>query len=136
MLGVNLPLPIIIGLFLYFYTKEITGSKLIYNWKTLAHFLPAILLILLAIPFYKLTGEEKINTFENQGLGFEWYVLINSTIIALSGLVYAVWSLFLLEKYRAKIHDNFSNNEKKNAKQKSTQNQGSIKKQPMQYIPI
>jgi len=112
-LGVEFCMPVINGILLYFYVLEITGNRLKNNWVVGLHFLPAISLIVLAIPFYSLTGAEKIFVFENEAAGFEWYVLYANTLIPLSGLIYAIWSLILIKKHRIKIQDSFSNTDKK-----------------------
>lgn len=112
-LGVDFPMPIINGGFLYFYVLEITGNKLKYRWLLWLHLLPAVSLIVLAIPFYMLTGPEKIFVFENDAAGFEWYVLYANILIPLSGLIYSIWSLILIKKHRLKIQDSFSNTDKK-----------------------
>ncbi|MCX2765157.1 hypothetical protein OQJ66_20415, partial [Aquimarina muelleri] len=58
-LGVELVLPVIHGLLLYFYVIEITGNSIKKNSITFLHFLPSIILVLLSLPFYQLTGEKK-----------------------------------------------------------------------------
>lgn len=112
-LGIDLALPILIGVFLYFYVMEITGNKLKKKWTTFLHFSPFILVALLAIPFYKLSGLEKICVFENDGVGFEWYTIIQNSIIAISGLTYSIWSLVIINRHQKRIQDRFSNTDKK-----------------------
>lgn len=112
-LGINLPLPVLLGVFLYFYVREITGNRLHNNWITLLHFVPTLLLVLLAIPFYKITSAEKIYVFKNEGAGFEWYSMIQNTVIAISGLTYSIWSLVIIKRYQKTIKDRFSNTDKK-----------------------
>lgn len=110
-LGVDFPLPVINGVILYFYAMEITGNTL--KNVYLLHLIPTISVVLLAIPFYELSGEEKVYVFENDGAGFEWFVVYISILIPLSGLIYSLWSLWLIKKHRLRIQDNFSNTDKK-----------------------
>lgn len=112
-LGVEFGMPIVIGLFLYFYVREVTGNPLNNIPKILLHLLPVILVYLLAIPFYKLTGAEKLFVFKNNGIGYEWYVTMNNIVIAVSGLVYSILSLVLIKNHRLKIQNTFSNTDKK-----------------------
>ncbi len=112
-LGIDLAMPILIGVFLYFYVMEITGNKLRTNLITFLHFLPFIVVTLLAIPFYKLSGPEKIYVFENDGEGFSWYTTIQNSVITISGLAYSIWSLVIIIKYQKRIKDTFSNTDKK-----------------------
>ena len=112
-LGVWFSVPIMIGVFLYFYVSEITGNVINKFWRYAVHFTPAIALIILAYPFYKLTGEEKIFIFKNEGVGFEWYTLTLNITIGVSGLAYSIWSLFIILKHQKSIKDRFSNTDKK-----------------------
>jgi AraC-like DNA-binding protein len=112
-LGVQFSMPILHGVLLYFYVMEITGNKLNSRWIVLLHLVPTLSLILLAIPFYILAGEQKINVFQNDGAGFEWYIMYLSILVPLSGLIYSVWSLVVNNKHQKSIHDRFSNTDKK-----------------------
>lgn len=112
-LGVELSLPIIHAVLLFFYVREITGSPLKKGWEIAAHFLTTILLFILVIPFYKLTGEEKIFIYQHHTTEFEWFKTINLPLLVISGICYSVWSLFIIKKHKKRIQDNFSNTDKK-----------------------
>ncbi len=112
-LGVDFPLPVLNGLFLFFYVSEITGNTPKNQWTNLLHLIPSLSLVILAIPFFSLTGTEKIQVFESDGAGFEWYIIYSNILIPVSGLVYAIWSLLLIRKHQFRIQDNFSNTDKK-----------------------
>lgn len=112
-LGIDFGLPTLIGLFLFFYVREVTGNPLNSLRKLGFYILPTMLIYLLAIPFYTLPGVEKIYIFKNDGIGFEWYVILNNLAIAISGLAYSIWSLILIKNHRLKIQDTFSNTDKK-----------------------
>ncbi|OUR91165.1 hypothetical protein A9Q87_11895 [Flavobacteriales bacterium 34_180_T64] len=113
LLGVEFGMPIIIGVFLYFYVREITGNPLNDSFKILLYLFPTVFMYLFGIPFYILSGTEKINVFETQGLGYEWYTITLNLVIAISGLAYAVWSLVLIKRHQIKIQNTFSNTDKK-----------------------
>lgn len=112
-LGFDFGMPVVIGLFLYFYVREVTGNPLNNTPQIVLHLLPTLLVYLLAIPFYILTGAEKIYIFKNNGIGFEWYTIMISLVIVISGLTYSIWSLILIKKHRIKIQNTFSNTDKK-----------------------
>ncbi|MEH6536781.1 MAG: helix-turn-helix domain-containing protein [Psychroserpens sp.] len=112
-LGVELGLPVLHGVLLYFYVIEITGNTIKKNSIAFLHFLPTIILILLAIPFYQLTGEGKVFVYQNDGEGFEWYTVIEVSVITISGLTYSIWSLVIINRYQKIIKDRFSNTDKK-----------------------
>ena len=113
LLGVEMPMPILHGIFLYFYTLAITGNKLKKKWHVILHFIPFLSLIILAIPFYTLSNVEKIYVFENDGAGFEWYSLYSLILISTSGFFYSIWALILVKKHQSKIQNRFSNTDKK-----------------------
>ncbi|MCK4407102.1 MAG: hypothetical protein KAV44_05460 [Bacteroidales bacterium] len=113
LLGLTLPIPILNGILLFCYVSGITKEKSV-NLKTaLPHLIPFLLLILLAIPFYSLPVEEKVIVFENEGKGFEWFLLLKNFLIVIVGLVYVIWLLALIYKCRSKVQNLFSNTDRK-----------------------
>jgi AraC-like DNA-binding protein len=112
-LGVQFSIPILHGVLLYFYVMEITGNKLKKRWTVFLHLIPTLSLVILAIPFYILSGEQKINVFQDEGAGFEWYIIYLNILIPLSGLIYSVWSLIVINKHQLNIQKRFSNTDKK-----------------------
>jgi AraC-like DNA-binding protein len=112
-LGVQFSMPVLHGVLLYFYVIEITGNQLKKRWTVLLHLIPTVSLIILAIPFYILSGEQKISVFQNEGAGFEWYLIYLNILIPLSGLIYSVWSLIVIKRHQSKIQNRFSNTDKK-----------------------
>lgn len=112
-LGVQFSMPVLHGVLLYFYVMEITGNKLKKRWTIFLHLIPTLSLVVFAIPFYILSGEQKINVFQNEGAEFEWYIIYLSILIPLSGLIYSIWSLFLVKAHQLKIQTRFSNTDKK-----------------------
>lgn len=113
LLGINIPLPLFHGPFLYLYTKAITNQ--LKNWKiNLLHFLPVIISYLLLIDFFQLSDKEKILIFENQGNGFENIINIIIVAIFCSGIIYVFLSIQATRKHKKSVLNQFSNNEKIN----------------------
>ena len=113
LLGINIPLPLFHGPFLFLYTKAITGQ--LKNWKiNLLHFLPALISYLSLIDFFQLSGKEKILLFENGGKGFE--NIMNTIIVAIlcSGIIYVLLSIQATRKHKKSFINQFSSNEKTN----------------------
>ncbi|WP_421919604.1 helix-turn-helix domain-containing protein [Marinifilum sp.] len=113
LLGINLPLPVLHGVLLYFYVLEATGKGNIKVKYKLIHLTPSIFLAILAIPFFILSAEEKIYVFKNDGVGFEWYLLIHQFLMITCGITYCIWALILIKKHQKNLKDNFSNTDKK-----------------------
>ena len=112
-LGLMLPLPLLYGVLLYFYVLEVTGKGRIQAGIRMIHFIPALLMTVLAIPFFMLPAEQKVFVFQNDGVGFEWYLLIHQGIMLICGFAYSIWSLFLINQHQKNIQASFSNTDKK-----------------------
>lgn len=113
LLGMILPLPVLHPVFLYFYTITLTKNRLPGGKTILLHLLPFLVLIGLAVPFYCLSSKEKITVFQSGGKGFEWYSLIQLSLILLSGAFYSVLTLLIIRRYRRTIPDFLSNTDQK-----------------------
>lgn len=115
-LGVSFPFPVLQGLMLFLYVSEITGNNFKNYWYIFLHLIPALSLVVLAIPFYMLSPEEKVWVFENKGKGFEWYMVYINLLIGISGTVYSIWSLIMIGKFRSASLDSLSHKGKKELK--------------------
>lgn len=113
LLGVGLPLPILHGVLLYWYTVALVTGQRLRAGKMLLHLSPFLLLAVLALPFYLLSGSEKVEVFRNRGRGFEWYIIIQDVLIVVSGLTYSVAAIVQIRKHRQRILDRWSNVDKK-----------------------
>ena len=113
LLGLNMPLPLLHGPFLFLYTASLT-NQLRPGKKIWIHFIPAVVCWLYLISFYILPAEQKVYIFQNRGKGYETFQAVNLVAIVISGIVYVVWSLFLLKRHRQTILNQFSYTEKIN----------------------
>lgn len=118
LLGLGFALPLLHGVMLHFYVLALLGQKKLTFQYVLPHFIPFVLLIVLAIPFYSLPGVEKIQIFLHQGAGYEWYMLTQISLIVSSGFMYVFWSFRLIQASQ------------KNLKQKSS----SVKSKHLQWL--
>ena len=113
LLGILLPLPILHGFFLYCYTLETITNRFPGAKVVLLHLLPFFTLVILAIPFYSLPADEKLQVFLNQGKGYEWYSAIQIILFVTVGLTYSGISIHRIKKHRRKMLRVFSNTSKK-----------------------
>lgn len=113
LLGLILPLPVLHAVFLYLYTVSLTESRTPKAKEILLHLIPFLCLVGLAVPFYLLSSAEKITVFQSGGAGFEWYSVIQLSLILLSGAFYSVITLLKIRKYRRTIPDFLSNTDQK-----------------------
>lgn len=113
LLGLELPMPLVQGPFLYLYTSALTNQNQNKKYSFL-HFLPFAIAVLSLIPFFSLSFEEKLKVFQNEGKGYENLILILYSAILVSGIVYALLSLKKLSKHQKNISEAFSSTEKIN----------------------
>ena len=114
LLGIEQPLPLLHGVFLYFYVGSLT-RQLPENRKVLVvHFFPAMVIYVYLITFFILPPDQKIQVYRNHGAGHELFNLLRSYAIAFSGIFYVIWSAVLLRKHRNNIRDQFSDLERIN----------------------
>lgn len=112
LLGIGLPLPLLHGPFLFLYISALTKRTPINKISLALHFVPAVIFYLLLMPYLFSSAQHKISVFENNGEGYEWYMLPLLIAIYLSGVSYVIASLIILRKYKHKIVNEFSNTEK------------------------
>lgn len=112
LLGLLLPWPVVHSALLYLYVYAMTHQKPLKWFQVLPHFIPFLVLVVLAIPFYSQPSTVKLEVFENNGAGYEWYSMIQMGMMVGLGLAYVLWSLFRIHRHRVKVKQWFSNAEK------------------------
>ena len=70
---------------LFLYTSALTNQNR-YKKFNLLHFIPFLAAILVLIPFYNLSFEEKAAVFKNKGKGYETLISILYAAIVFSGI--------------------------------------------------
>ncbi len=114
LLGLEHPLPLLHGVFLFYYVSFVT-EQLPRNRKLLLlHLLPggimyAYLLFFFILP---LSAEQKIAVYRANGAGYEWFNLLKTYAVSLSGVVYVIISAVILRRHRIAIRDSFSDLDK------------------------
>lgn len=115
LLGIEIPIPLVHGPFLYLYTLALTNRSVSLR-ACLLHFLPFIAVLIYVIPFLALPLEQKIFVYQHNGAGYETFGLIKTIAIIASGVLYVILSTIVLRKHRISIADQFSYTEKINLK--------------------
>ncbi|MDL1892500.1 AraC family transcriptional regulator [Sphingobacteriales bacterium CHB3] len=114
LLGIEQPLPLLHGVFLYLYVASLTKQLPAKRLLALLHFLPAALMCAYLATFFALSSEQKIAIYKNRGAGYETFNMLKSYAYSLSGLFYVIWSTILLKRHQRNIRDQFSTLEKVN----------------------
>lgn len=112
--GLAIPFPLLHGPLLFLYTMALTRPVYFQAKNWIWHFIPALCMYIYLIPFLNLPASEKIKIIENKGAGYETFGMVSVVLFNLSGIVYILWSYFLLRAHKKTIAQNFSNTEKIN----------------------
>ncbi len=114
LLGIAAPFPLLHGPLLYEYTAALIGRLPAKKWTLLLHLLPAITAYVALIPFFMLPAAKKLDmeTYLTEPM-FTLNTVLR-IMISVSGVVYVVWSLWLLKQHRKKIVQEFSYTDKIN----------------------
>lgn len=114
LLGSTLPYPFLHGPFLYLYTFALTKPEALRTKVWLANFLLPAGVVLSTVPFFLLPVDRKVYVFQNEGAGFETYLLITTILLNISGIAYIYLTHRLLQDHKRRISNIFSNQEKVN----------------------
>lgn len=112
-LGLDLPMPLLPGPFLFLYTLEQTNQRT-NKFPSFLHFIPFAIFTLLLSPFTLSPLEHKIEIYRQEGIGYESILFPLSIAVMLSGIIYAGLSLRLLALHQRNIRDVFSSTDKIN----------------------
>lgn len=114
LMGLGMPFPFLHGPFLYLYTAAVT-QLLPANRKWLwLHFLPAAVILVLAIPFFSLPAVEKMEVYNNKGRDYTEFMIIAGWLMRVSGVAYVTWCFLLLRRHKKNIGELFSYEERIN----------------------
>jgi len=116
LLGIEIPLPLVHGPFLYLYTASLTGQDTQKKWLKLVHFIPAVICWVCMNNFFTFTPAQKVFVYQNKGAGFELFNRVKLIAIILSGILYICLSVILLNRHKRSIAKEFSYTERINLK--------------------
>jgi AraC-like DNA-binding protein len=108
LLGIEIPLPLIHGVLLYFYVSAITHQFPKKTWIALLHLMLISIGYLYLIPFFQSSSEEKMAFYENGFEGYTTFMNYGLLLIFLSGIVYMIWCIILLRRHKRNIRNQFS----------------------------
>jgi AraC-like DNA-binding protein len=114
LLGTSLPFPMLHGPMLYLYTAAMTNQlPRNRNWIFL-HFIPALVVVLFFFPVLLRSAEEKLAFIHSGGEGYQTANLLRIILLQVSGFVYVLWALWLLQRHKRNISQEFSYEERIN----------------------
>jgi AraC-like DNA-binding protein len=111
-IGIELPMPLMHGPFLYCYTVLLARPIGLKPARLVLHFVPVAIVYLYLIPFYTLSDAQKIFVFEHQGIGYETTMKVMIWLINISGVGYIGATYWALRRHKRRISNLFSAEEK------------------------
>jgi AraC-like DNA-binding protein len=114
LLGISLIMPFLHGPLLFYYIVALTKPHDFNKKMILTHAVLPMVVLLLFIPFYILSNDEKIEVFQNQGRGYENTMQIVNILLIISGICYLFLNFKLLNDHKKSIVTQFSNQERIN----------------------
>ena len=116
LLGIELPMPLFHGIFLYYYVSSVTNQLPKRKWTIWLHFTPITCLYHYLLEFFSLSDAEKIDVYLQGGAPYATFTMVNYMLMLAYGVVYVVWSTMLLRKHKTNIESQFSALEEINLK--------------------
>lgn len=113
--GVSYQMPWVFGPLVYLYARAASDRSWRFERRHLLHFAPVLVSTILAVPFYVMSGAEKIALYDRLQRG-ELPALIVSIdpLKFVSGISYSVVTLLYLRRHRLRIRNSYSNIERVN----------------------
>ena len=120
LIGVVWPFYFIYWPLLYFYVRELTSPKqIVFSWRQYLHFLPAFVSVLLFMPFYGMSANEKVVDWARLNISLERMSLSKLNVLYAVPLlfvpqkiVYFILSYRSVMDYNSRIKQSFSSLEK------------------------
>lgn len=113
LLGLSIPMPLLQGPLLYFYTAAMTG-QLPSRRARWIHVLPVIAVYGWLSPFLVSPVAYKVFVFQHDGAGYAAQMQVIWGMIVLSGVGYVAGAVWLLFRYRKRLMSRFSSVERVN----------------------
>ena len=113
--GISYPLPWVFGPLVYLYAVAASDRGWRFGVRGALHFAPVVLVVMLTLPIYLMSGAEKIALFERLTAGDAPMVLVVlDPFKYISGLAYSAATVAYLRVHRRRVEDSYSNTERVN----------------------
>lgn len=100
--------------FVYLYIKYVTNGYQHFRKTDYLHFIPALIAFILLLPFFILSGQEKVDLILSKQSNYQQIlsdIFYYTSLI--QGIVYCTWSIKCINFYHKKVKEHFSNIEKR-----------------------
>jgi AraC-like DNA-binding protein len=113
--GLSYPLPWTFGPLVYLYAVAASDRTWRFQARTAVHFLPVIIVVIICLPIYMMSGPRKIATFEQLAVGdVPTLIAVLNPSKYISGLSYSAATVLYLRQHRRRIENTYSSTERVN----------------------
>jgi AraC-like DNA-binding protein len=108
--GISYQMPWIFGPLVYLYAVAASDRSWRFERRALLHFVPVAISLIVAAPYYMMSGPEKIAAFDQwRAHGLPARLSVLDPFKYVSGIVYSVATVMYLRRHRRRIEDSYSN---------------------------
>ena len=113
--GISYPLPWVFGPLVYLYAVAASDRSWRFGMRGALHFAPVVVILILTLPIYLLSGPGKIALFDRLTAGdVPTLLVVLEPFKYVSGLAYSAATLAYLRVHRRRVEDSYSNTERVN----------------------
>jgi len=113
--GISYPLPWIFGPLVYLYAVAASNRSWTFKPRDALHFLPVLVVVLVGLPIYLMSGSEKLALFARLSEGnVPTVIKILDPFKYVSGLAYSAATFVHLRRHRRRVENSYSNTERVN----------------------
>lgn len=109
LLGITFIFPSLYGPLFYMYVRLLSRDAQHVEWNHALHFLPALLLLVVFIPIYGMSGDEKIEYARALMTDRPPLFTILNNMLPFYGLTYTALTISVIARHNARIRENYSN---------------------------
>jgi len=107
--GVAFPLPLIYGPLIYLYTVCASDRARRLRWWDALHFVPFVVMVLVGLPIYLMSGAEKIEFYHQLQQGIRPPLVVTTDVLKYaSGISYTAVTLLFLRQHRTRVKHSYS----------------------------
>lgn len=108
LLGVAWAMPLAQGPFFFLYVQTLVRNPQRIKWQDGLHFVPYLLAYVFSIPFFLLSGLEKVQWMQDfYPNALPLYVQFFSILVLFSGMIYALYVLYLIYRHKKNLRTFF-----------------------------
>lgn len=108
LLGLQFPLPLLHGVFLYYYVAAVTDRLPKKKYTLILHLIPTIVTFAYLSHYFILPSDQKVEIFRSGGEDYKVFQKVLLYAVFVSGIVYVIWSGLILKQHRKRIKNQFS----------------------------